>query len=163
MLQLSHAAAVVDIDSSLEWLAKEIGTLLVIGGVLRLFFQPFIDNYLFNSLHRKHVELKSFLAGENSDYPMFGKNLAASRDALDLAKANRDATIALREMIDAQGGAIMKLGSQVDSIGSMREALDRIDRAVEKMADSIAETRDIVQRMQGQWDGIDRRSRHHND
>lgn len=156
VLQFSHAA-VMDLDNSLEWLAKEVGTLLVIGGVLRLFFQPFIDNYVFNSLRRKHVELKSFLAGEDNDYAMFSKNLAASKEALELAKANKDAAIALREMIDGQGGAIMKLGSQVDSIGSMKEALDRIDRAVEKMADSISETRDIVQRMQGQWDGIERR------
>lgn len=142
----------VDWNSLIAWMARQLGTILVLLGLARTAFQPWLDNYILGAVKRKRDEFKVWLIAD-----IHTARFREYDDAVERTRSNEQRLEAMFASLTAHGSELARMRERVDEMPRMADALDRIDAAIEQLARTSSETRDMVLRIQGAWDGRERR------
>ena len=151
--------AVMDLNAIAIFILKDIGGVIVVGGIARVLFQPFIENYLLNAHKRKEVEIRDWLCKQ-----VFSDRIKRVDQGVEMAHVNKDVLTGIREMIDAHGHQIADHNKVLSQVDRLADSVDRVSKAMENLEGFVSETRDIAIDIRGRfeqgsktWDGPERR------
>lgn len=132
-------------------LIKNAASLLALGVILRVFFRPTIDRAILAAMTRQGPDAREWINGLYRERIERTNRIldAAERASLDLQHLQREVQHFAQDF-----GHVKK---QLAEFPRFTDALERLDDTLTKFVDKLDLLSTDVNKMQGRWDGIERR------